>query len=59
LSDTTVVIISQFVGKPMYPDPPTREGEYSFKSTHEQWRRLTVDGKYTLRVQRKGRKQID
>ena len=32
----------------MYPDQPTREGELSFKSIRGQWKRLTVDGKYTL-----------
>ena len=32
----------------LYTDQPTREGELSFKSTHGQWKRLTVDGKYIL-----------
>jgi len=47
-SDTTVEKISQFVGKPVYPDPPAREGTFSSQSTHTQWKQLTVDGNYTL-----------
>jgi len=43
-----VEIISQFMGKPVYPDPPTREGAFSFQSTYEKWKQLTVNGKYTL-----------
>ena len=47
-TDRVVVIISQFIGKPVYPDQPPREGAFSFKSTHVQWKRLTVGGKCTL-----------
>jgi len=53
ITDKAVGIISQFVGKPVYPDQPTREGEFSFKSTHGQWKRLTVDDKYTLRAEKR------
>ena len=48
LSDMAVETISQFVGKPVYPDPPAREGAFSFQSTYEKWKQLTVNGKYTL-----------
>ena len=46
-----VNLSGQWVGQPLYPDPPTRVGELSFASTHAQCNRLTVGGRNILDVE--------
>jgi hypothetical protein len=50
-NDKNMHLISRWVGCPLYADPPTREGELSFGSTHALWRRLTVDGRNILNAE--------
>ena len=50
-TDEMVQNISAWVGKPIYNDPLTREGDLTFKQTHQEFERLTNGGKYHLNAE--------
>jgi len=51
LTDKIVQLISQWAGNPIYNDPSTREGDLSFKRTHQEVERLINGGKYHLNAE--------
>jgi len=50
-TDKMVYLISQWVGKPIYKDPPVRDDKLSFKQAHQEWEILTNGGKYRLNTE--------